>query len=102
SAAEAALAQAQTEAAAARAALDEALRLAGVAGDEEARAAIRPPARQHELDEQIREYEQARAGVMRRLLEIEPAIAGREVDAGVLASADARCAQAADARRAAE
>lgn len=97
-----AAANAEADATTARVALDDALGSAGFAVPDEATAAIRSVQQQTELDSTIRQHDAARAAVSRRLLEIEPEIGGKEVDARALAAAEERFAGSVTASREAE
>jgi DNA repair protein SbcC/Rad50 len=85
-----ALGAANLELTVARAVVDEALAEHGFISAEVAVKAARTSARISELDRQVREFEQLQASTRDRLADLEPQIAGREVDAAALTIADRR------------
>ncbi len=81
--------QARAAAADADVALSEALAGSGFSAVQEARAAVRSAAQQAALDQAVRQHETEQGVVTRRLLLLEPQVAGREVSAEALAVAEA-------------
>jgi DNA repair protein SbcC/Rad50 len=97
----AAASSAEQDAMSIRSALENALRVAGFSRADEVAAAVRSPQQMSELESAIRTYEDGRAAVLRRLLEVEPEIAGKEIDAPTLAAIEKRFSDSVNAWRAA-
>jgi len=81
----------------ARFGLDDALRSAGFTTADEAKSATRTDTQQAALDATIRKHDDARVVLSRRLLEVEPQIVGKEIDAEMLAAAEHQLSDAVDA-----
>jgi exonuclease SbcC len=77
-----------------RDAVAQALAESGFASADSATAAVRNPAQQRALDAQVTKFDDKRAAVLQRLVELEPQIAGREVSAAVLGEAEGSCTAA--------
>lgn len=95
----AAASSAEQDATSIRSALDNALRVAGFSRADEVAAAVRSPQQMSELETAIRTHEDARAAVLRRLLEVEPDIAGKEIDAQTLTAVEKRLSDSVNAWR---
>lgn len=89
-AAQEALGSAELELTAARGAVDAALAEHGFAAAANAMKAVRTAAQIAALDRQVREFDQLQASTRDRLAELEPQIAGLEVDAAALTIAEQR------------
>ena len=81
--------EADADVASANAALTQALAAAGFSSASEVKTAIRTPAQQSALESQVSTFDQQRAGIVNRLAELEPQVAGREVSAEALTDVEA-------------
>ncbi len=100
-AAESALSQATADVASTRELLATILAEAGFATADEVEAAMRTPSQQAALHTEVTRFDQQRAGIVHRLAELDPLVAGREVSAEALADAERRRKAAVDAWQAA-
>ena len=96
-AAEASVREADADVASANASLAQALAVAGFSRASAVKTALRTPAQQTALEAQVAAFDNQRAGIIARLAELEPQVAGREVSADALVEVDARRRAAMDA-----
>lgn len=101
-AASASVADAEHAATGARAALSEALAAGGFASADAVAAAVLTPQQQATIEAAVRQHDTDKAAAMRRLLVVEPQVAGREVSADALSAADSNCQAAFTAWRQAD
>lgn len=101
-AAEASLTQASAHHSSTQAALAQSLTDAGFNNGDAAAKALRSVAQQRDLETQIAGFHEKRAGLVQRLANLEPQIAGQEISAELLQEAERRSKAAAEAYRAAD
>ena len=101
-AAEASLTQASAHHSSTQAALTQSLTDAGFPNSDAAANALRSAAQQRALETQITGFDEKRAGLVQRLADLEPQIAGKEMSAELLQEAERRSKAAAEVYRAAD
>ena len=101
-AAEASLTQASAHHSSTQAALTQALTDAGFPNSDAAANALRSAAQQRALETQIAGFDEKRAGLVQRLADLEPQIAGKEISPELLQEAERRSKAAAEVYRAAD